>query len=116
MPTFTEVIAIRTVFWAGIVCVVAACSSNDKASVVPPPVEGQGGGGGTEGTGGTGGTVGEGDDASVTDAEEEAASCGMLRSCKVGEYCCDGTCGACAPIGVNCPIDPCGGTDAATTQ
>jgi hypothetical protein len=60
------------------------------------------------GTGGTGGDV--------TDAQGDVVACGM-KDCKVGEYCCDGSCGACFPIGTNCPLDPCGtggGSDAAT--
>ena len=96
----------RTGFWAALIGVVAACSSNDKASTVPP-VD-QTGSGGSDGTQtGTGG----GD---VADAQDEVVACGM-KSCMAGEYCCDGTCGACFPIGVNCPLDPCGtgGADAA---
>jgi len=102
----------RTAFWAGLICAVAACSSKDNTSTVPPA--GQGGGGGGEGTGtGTGG--GDGDDAAAVDATDEVVACGM-KSCMPGEYCCDGSCGACAAIGTNCPADPCGtgtGSDAA---
>ena len=97
----------RMGFWAALIGIVAACSSNDKASTAP--LVGQGGSAGSEGSGsGTGGDV--------ADAQEDVESCGMM-SCKAGEYCCDGTCGACSPIGVNCPLDPCktgAGIDAAT--
>jgi len=87
----------RTGFWAALIGIVAACSSNDKSSTVPL-VDPTGSGG-----------------SDVADAQDDVVSCGM-KSCKAGEYCCAGTCGACFPNGVNCPLDPCGtgGADAAT--
>jgi len=59
--------------------------------------------------------TGTGTGGDVADAQEEVVACGM-KDCMPGEYCCDGTCGACFPIGTNCPLDPCGtgGADAAT--
>ena len=103
----------RTLFWAALVLVVGACGTKDQ-TVSPPPdtTAGGGGAGGVAGGSGTGGSEVDatpGDDVTVVeDSADEPASCGMM-SCKLGEYCCDGACGACAPIGTNCPMDPCGG-------
>jgi hypothetical protein len=100
----------RSVIWAALVLAGVACGSKDHASPAPvDPTTGAGGSGGTEGTGGTGG---EGEDAA---ADAEIVPCGT-KSCNVGEYCCDGTCGACIAVGMNCPLDPCGtGTEGGTT-
>src|SRR5439155_17251070 len=101
----------RTFIWAAVVLAAAACSNKDNAA--PGPVDnsttstGQGGMGGTEGTGGEAGTGGDTGDAS----DEGAVPCGA-KSCNAGEYCCDGACGACVAVGMNCPVNPCG-TDGA---
>lgn len=55
-----------------------------------------GGTGGT-GAGGTGGTTGE--------------SCGD-KVCGEGQYCCNASCGICAPKGAACILSTCGGADA----
>jgi len=98
--------------WAALVLTVGACGTKDQTVSTPPAgmTGGAGAGGGSSGTGGSGGSGGSNmEDASVVeDAAEESASCGV-RSCNQGEYCCDGTCGACAAIGTNCPADPCPG-------
>src|SRR6185295_796017 len=60
----------------------------DGADASPP---GDGGHTGTGGNTGTGGDI----------------PCGV-RSCAAGEFCCDGACGACAPVGMICPASPCG--------
>jgi hypothetical protein len=88
----SRVNAMRIVFWAALTLVLAACGSDDdKSSLfsleVPP------------------GSNNGGQDASGSNADAGIA-CGT-RSCQMGEYCCDGKCGACAPIGMNCPATPC---------
>jgi hypothetical protein len=91
----------RTLSWAALVCLVVACSgSNDNTALPPAPID--------MGQGGTGGSDGTDTDAS---ADTGLVPCGAM-SCGAGEYCCDGTCGACIAVGLNCPLDPCG-TDAA---
>jgi hypothetical protein len=104
----------RNVIGVLMVLAAAACGSkkDDSTALVDPATgdtSGVGGAGGTEGTGGTGGDEA---DASSEEASDIVA-CGT-KSCNAGEYCCDGTCGACVAIGQNCPVDPCGvGVDAA---
>src|SRR5258706_14420094 len=106
----------RNVIRVLVVLAAVACGSKDNGStaLLNPSggdTSGVGGAGGTEGTGGTGG----GDEDASADAQEESdiVPCGA-KSCHAGEYCCDGTCGACVAIGLNCPVDPCGaGADAA---
>jgi hypothetical protein len=84
------------VFW---VVAAAACGSKNHASTaVVDPASGDP-------------TTGE-DDASVGD-EPSVVPCGP-KSCNAGEYCCDGTCGACAAVGTNCPADSCASDGAAT--
>jgi hypothetical protein len=103
----------RSVIWT-LVFLAAACSSKDHAA--PGDLSGSTtGAGGTEGTGGTGGSD---EDASTDDAGDESngvVACGTI-DCKPGEYCCDGACGACMAIGMNCPIDPCGTGDGAAPE
>jgi hypothetical protein len=105
------VIAMRTLSWAAVVSMLVACSSTENAAVPPEALPDSGGQSGAAGSGGSDGITPE-DDASADveqEAEEEAATgvaCGSI-SCNVGEYCCDGTCGACLPIGVNCPPVSC---------
>jgi len=108
----------RTVLWVGLVLMAVACGTKDKAATTPidngPTGSGgdAGAGGGTGGGGDSGSGGADTEDANVGD---EGVACGGLMSCKAGEYCCDGSCGACAPIGTNCPIDPCH-TDGAVAE
>ena len=102
----------RTLFWAAVVLAVGACGTKDQTVTTPPDMTGVGGAGGEGGSGGGGDGGGGGSDmedagVGVEDASDKPA-CGVM-SCMPGEYCCDGTCGACAPIGTNCPADPCPG-------
>ena len=82
----------RVIFWAGLTLVLVACGSDDESSSLfssplPP------------------GSDNGGQDASVSNPSMGVA-CGP-KSCQMGEYCCDGKCGACAKMGMNCPATPC---------
>jgi hypothetical protein len=83
----------RRVVW-GLLLVLAACGGGDdsSANAFPPATNNQGGDN----------TV----DGSVAHVDATAPSCGA-KSCKVGEFCCDGKCGACVAIGTLCPPNPC---------
>jgi hypothetical protein len=100
----------RSVIWT-LAFLAAACGSKDHSASVDPSTTT--GAGGTEGTGGGGGSD---EDASSDDAQGDGAiPCGA-KSCNAGEYCCDGACGACVAIGMNCPSDPCGTGDGAAPE
>ena len=104
----------RNVIRVLVILATTACGSKQNAStaLVDPSTSDTSGAGGAGGSEGTGGTGGDEADAS-SDEASDIVPCGAM-SCKAGEYCCDGTCGACVAIGSNCPIDPCGvGVDAA---
>jgi hypothetical protein len=96
----------RTLSWAALVWLVVACGTKDNAATPPPPMDmGQAGSGGSDGTG-------------TEDAAADTGGivpCGTI-SCGAGEYCCDGTCGACMAVGMNCPADPCGTDGAAAAS
>jgi hypothetical protein len=81
----------RSVVW-GFVLVLAACGGGDDSSGTPNVF--------------VGGNNVDAGDASVPATDGGAPSCGT-KSCKAGEYCCDGKCGACAPVGMSCPAHPC---------
>src|SRR5262249_8860802 len=112
------VIAMRTVLWVGLVLMAVACGNKDKAATIPID-NGQTGSGGNTGAGGDTGGGGDsgsgGTDTGDANVGDEGGACGGPMSCKPGEYCCDGSCGACAPIGTNCPLNPCP-TDGAVPQ
>jgi hypothetical protein len=86
----------RSVWNLAIVVALAACGSKDHTAQTVPPVDP-----GTD-NGGLGGT----DDGGGATDDAQGIACGAI-SCKVGEYCCEGACGACTAIGTNCPPDPC---------
>src|SRR4051794_15543361 len=106
----------RNVMGVLMVLAAAACGSKDNTSMVDPSssvASGVGGAGGTEGTGGTGGGD---EDASADVQDESIVPCGA-KSCNRGEYCCDGTWGACSAVGSSCPANPCGlGADGAVVS
>ncbi len=93
----------RNVIRVLMVLAAAACGSKNNSTALVDPATTTGAGG-TEGTGGTGG--GDEGDGSV-DEPGDIVPCGA-KSCNAGEYCCDGSCGACVAIGSNCPANPCG--------
>jgi hypothetical protein len=82
----------RTVIWAGLVLALAGCSGEDASNLFAsgPADNGQG----------------SDSDASVSSPDAAGVPCGT-RSCNPNEYCCDGKCGACMPVGMNCPATPC---------
>ena len=87
----------RTVVCGLVLLLAAACGGDDSSANAFPPATNQGGGSHIDAG-----------DASVVSTGDSAGggSCGT-KSCKAGEYCCDGKCGACAPIGMSCPAKPC---------
>jgi hypothetical protein len=99
----------RSVIWT-LAFLAMACGSKDHGATVDPTTTT--GTGGTEGTGGTGGSD---EDAASDTGDESVIPCGA-KSCNQGEYCCDGACGACIAIGMNCPADPCGTGDGAAPE
>jgi hypothetical protein len=108
----SQVIAMRTLSLALLVWMTVACSSNDD-SVAPPPMDnGQAGANGSGGDGGGGGS--DGTETQDAAPDVEIVACGAT-SCNAGEYCCDGTCGACIAVGMNCPPDPCPSDGATST-
>ena len=114
----------RKVFFLALVLMMAGCGDDDD-TVPQTGTGGTGGAGGSDGaggsatggggSGGTGGNGGSGQaqmDAS-TDPAAESTPCGPT-SCGAGQFCCDGTCGICAPAGTTCPLNPC--SDGASTD
>ena len=81
----------------GLVFVLAACGGDDSSNPFPSATN-QGGANNVD--------AGDASVATVDSAPPTAMSCGS-KSCKSGEYCCDGKCGACAAIGTLCPAKPC---------
>jgi hypothetical protein len=80
------------------VLALAACGGDDSSSGTPLSTNpgdntADGGSGGSSTTPPPAGDAGP-------------VSCGT-KSCNAGEYCCDGKCGLCAPIGKSCPATTC---------